>query len=466
MDVDIESLTPASFMELLSQAESGNLLPLSQHLDAVSLETLKIGGVSALQATVSVGSATGTRAILASAGKARDMLINAHDSQGFAPLHLAVEVGSPDCLAALVEGRADVELQTADAVYQLGQLTKLYSEGHRTALHLAVEKIDKDATAVLLSAGASPLALNSFSKRPLDLALEQLTLSTTSARREVCIQLATLLGATAEQLGDASTADAANVSEERRKRASKLRDRIQLAVQKQADIDAADMGKMVSRHYKARDSALISGSGLRKGSDFASWLFQSSPVTRSDTGFKEPTAGVFVGPFLSPELCSRMWKEIMHYEEQATQLNGLLPLPFRHDGSLELSRIFPGLLQAIADAAQPAIRAFLPTHLREARLQHAFRTKNVMGREDRDGSFVRHVDKYAVTFNICLHKTADVEGSGVFFYADEETQEVAYRHEHAVGVAVLHSSKEWHMTESLRRGERGSLIMWFDIPHA
>lgn len=120
--------------------------------------------------------------------------------------------------------------------------------------------------------------------------------------------------------------------------------------------------------------------------------------------------------------------------------------------------MFPGLLGQLSKAAMPAIRKLLAPDLHQVSLRHAFRTKNFVGRDE---GFERHVDKYAVTLNVCLRKTPDVEGSGVFFYDEESTEQATYRHQHEVGLAVLHSSKEWHQTEPLRAGERGSLVMWF-----
>merc|ERR1740138_1872626 len=106
----------------------------------------------------------------------------------------------------------------------------------------------------------------------------------------------------------------------------------------------------------------------------------------------------------------------------------------------------------------PAMHALLPPESHQVVLRHAFLTKNFVGREE---TFKRHVDKYAVTLNICLHRTPDVEGSGVFFFEGSVADKPCYRHEHEIGLAVLHSSKEWHQTEPLRVGERGSVIMWF-----
>merc|ERR1712060_303677 len=128
-------------------------------------------------------------------------------------------------------------------------------------------------------------------------------------------------------------------------------------------------------------------------------------------------------------------------------------------GGLDLSYIFPELLTFIAEAAMPVIHALLPKDLHDIILQHAFCTKNFVGREE---AFKRHVDKYAVTLNICLHKTLDVIGSGVFFYESDSAVEPCYRHEHRIGRAVLHTSKKWHQTEPLIAGERGAVILWFN----
>merc|ERR1712129_291171 len=120
-------------------------------------------------------------------------------------------------------------------------------------------------------------------------------------------------------------------------------------------------------------------------------------------------------------------------------------MPLRHDGCIDFSRLFGQTFAAIADAAQPAICTLLPPELHPVTLRQAFRTKNFVGRSE--AYFKRHVDKYAVTLNICIHKTADVAGSGVFFYASDSDPSPNYHHQHEVGVAVLHSSKEWHETE-------------------
>eukprot|EP00747_Dinoflagellata_sp_TGD_P015309 gnl/TRDRNA2_/TRDRNA2_124200_c0_seq1.p1 gnl/TRDRNA2_/TRDRNA2_124200_c0~~gnl/TRDRNA2_/TRDRNA2_124200_c0_seq1.p1 ORF type:complete len:322 (+),score=56.93 gnl/TRDRNA2_/TRDRNA2_124200_c0_seq1:2-967(+) len=276
--------------------------------------------------------------------------------------------------------------------------------------------------------------------------------------------------------------DAETVKSRRAERERKLRQRIADAtcVQK-ADAFAADQ-RAIDEHYRPLDASIAKGTALDEevaGKHVVSWdvpqdgneqclllrdedcsclLRRICAVTGSrETGVEEPCEGVFVFPLLSEDICAKIWAETECYLDQAADKN--LPLPLRHDGCLDLSHIFPKLLHTLAEAAMPAVRALLPAQLHTVSLRHAFRTKNFVGREE---TFTRHVDKYAVTLNVCIRKTADVRGSGVFFFSDQTAADPVYRHEHAVGLAVLHSSKEWHQTEPLTAGERSSIIMWFD----
>ena len=88
-----------------------------------------------------------------------------------------------------------------------------------------------------------------------------------------------------------------------------------------------------------------------------------------------------------------------------------------------------------------------------------------------------HQDKYKLTLNVCLHTSEDLEGSTVSFFQSAEDSsksrtlkpgsvylpeeaDIVYKHEHKVGLAVLHSAKSWHKTDPILAGERGSLILW------
>jgi len=224
--------------------------------------------------------------------------------------------------------------------------------------------------------------------------------------------------------------------------------------------------------YEALCPAVASGEALQDatGRSIVRWLAAGAALDASSfkrqlavtgtrtTGVEEQFPGVFVFPLLSAELCDAIWLETENYAAVAPDKG--LPMPVRHDGCLDLSILFPQLLSAIAAAAAPAIQALLPASLHDVVLRHAFRTRNFVGREE---ELKRHTDKYAVTLNVCIHKTPDVSGSGVFFFDDASVATPAYRHEHEVGLAALHSSKQYHQTEPLSAGVRSSVVLWFDL---
>ena len=41
-----------------------------------------------------------------------------------------------------------------------------------------------------------------------------------------------------------------------------------------------------------------------------------------------------------------------------------------------------------------------------------------------------------------------------------EPEDRVYTHEHSVGRAVMHDGKQFHRTDPITRGTRGSLIVW------
>lgn len=385
---------------------------------------------------------------------------------GFAPLHAAVETGFAECLAPLLEARADPNLLTEDAVYQLGQTSTLYLEGGRTALHIAVQKGDPAAVSALLVAGANAEQRDSFGLTVHDLLIENVA---SHSSREMDKAVATLLGVT---LPIVQLPTAEDVRARRQDRTRALQLRIGEARRKKDVDERASAQQAILERYTPFDEAIARGmlgssaigndvvsfavSAGRRGDAMCSFRRALAVTGSRETGAEEPFPGVFVFPLLSASLCARIWAESEHYHAQAAELE--LPLPVRHDGGLDLFYVFPQLIALIAEAAAPAIRKFLPSELHGVSLRHGFRTKNFVGREE---ALKRHVDKYDVTLNVCIRKTPDVQGSGVFFFTSDSAPEPAYRHEHAVGLAVLHSSKELHQTEPLAQGERGSLILWF-----
>lgn len=440
---------------------------------------MRIVSSTLLEAATSLGSAEGLRVIvevLRAQGKpghdpeaskqAALPGLNDLGSMGFAPLHTAVETGFPECIAPLLEARVDVHLRTADASCQLGQTSTVYTEGGRTALHIAVQKGHLPAVEALLAAGALPKAVDSFGLTPCDLAIEGVILPEGRAAERP--KVAALLGVALGPEGAAAELGVEAVRARRAERQRMLRERITEADAARRSSADAELRQAVRERYTPLDSSLAHGllSDEAIGHDLVAWSAEPGPEPPLKrvctvggcraTDVESPMPGVFVFQLLSEALCENIWAETEHYLAQAPECG--LPLPMRHDGGLDLSKVFPELLHRIAEAALPAISALLPQELHSVSLRHAFRTKNFVGREER---FARHVDKYAVTLNVCIRRTPDVQGSGVFFFESECSEEPVYRHEHALGLAVLHSSKEWHQTEPLAAGERGSIIMWF-----
>lgn len=474
----LSSLTAGQYMELAGEAENGDKEPLRFLLRCHGdLKNMKIQGISVLPSTVAIGFAGAVQVVLdVLREQTRKRLpgiislqaagLNELDSQGFAPLHHAAMMGYPECVHVLLEAGADMHVMTADSKYLLGQSTPIYLEGGLTPLHVAVEKGRPDVSSMLIDRKANLMARSSFGMTPLDITEEKLV---TQKVKEPWLQIASQLGM--GSINRSAPTSQEGVLRKQQERMKSLRERIMSDIKRHEIAKRASDRLIIRDRYVPLDAGILDalrkdGSHLQPGHDLVLWgetvvpetLQRSLAITGScKTGVEEPFPGIFVFDLLSEDVCTRLWAETVNYLESAREKN--LPLPIRHDGGLDLAYVFPAMLEKIAEAALPAIRALLPPELHDVFLQHAFRTYNYVGRDE---SFKRHVDKYAVTLNVCLHKTYDVQGSGVFFYASGSAESHAYRYEHRVGRACLHSSKEWHMTEDLRAGERGSIIMWFN----
>eukprot|EP00928_Gymnodinium_smaydae_P034171 TRINITY_DN24285_c0_g2_i1.p1 TRINITY_DN24285_c0_g2~~TRINITY_DN24285_c0_g2_i1.p1 ORF type:complete len:669 (-),score=60.46 TRINITY_DN24285_c0_g2_i1:11-2017(-) len=475
------SLTASDFLTCLEAANAGSLDPLRSFLCACDTKNLRIQNSTLLQAATSAGSPNAIKVILEmlqqqgkpghdpEAAKQLPLpTLNDLDAMGFAPLHTAAEIGFAECAIPLIEARADVNIRTEDASYRVGQTTTVYAEGGLSALHIGVAKANLEMVSLLLRHGADTTQPSSFGITPQQLAIEHVALSAGMASiNEDRNTITKMLGLSDESVAAGLRMDVNEVKANRQSRQKSLQLRI-AAEEKRRELQSrAEVKRTVRERYTPLDESVAFGEldANTIGRDVVSWsaktsnaVFVRAPsVTASlATGVVSPISGVFVFQLISPHLCSQIWAETENYLAVASDLS--LPQPTRHDGCLDLSHVFPELLQYIADAAMPAVHALLPEDLHKVSLRHAFRTKNYVGRNE---NFKRHVDKYAVTLNVCLHKTADVIGSRVFFYDSKDAAEPAYMHEHVPGVAVLHSSKEWHETEPLSAGERGSVIMWF-----
>ncbi|CAE7036122.1 ICU11 [Symbiodinium natans] len=452
------AVAPSDFMAACAECEEGR--PQRLRVLLASGSGLRIEGASPLAAAVALTAPAALREVLAALRPLAPSL-DALDAQGHAPLHAAAELGCAGCVQALLWARADCARHTEDASYQLGQMTTVYNEGGRTALHIAACSGKEDVVEKLLEAGGPSLReqRDSFGMRACDLAEEQVALAAVAQlpRHQRVLEL---LG------GGRDPALAAEEARRRRQgRLAELRRRVSEKQVESHHRQVCATRQAVSERYSALDAEVASGQLQNSvGEDIVAWscqlgacAFQRMPAVTGSriSGMEEPMPGVLVFQLLGAGLCTRIWAETEHYISQAEEKS--LPMPVRHDGCLDVSQIFPELLGHLTAAARPA---FTQLGFQDIRLRHAFRTKNFVGREE---VFARHVDKYAVTLNVCLRRTAGLQGSRVFFFGSQDATEPAYCHEHQVGLAVIHSSKEWHQTEKLFMGERGSLIMWYEM---
>jgi len=189
-------------------------------------------------------------------------------------------------------------------------------------------------------------------------------------------------------------------------------------------------------------------------------------LAESEACIRELAPGVLVFPLLSATFCRKVWEEMHHYISEALRLG--LHLHRRFDSNcsqLEKCGFLP-LLENLN--ASPV------TYVTHAVLLHNY--CNHPGADKLAQKI--HQDKYRLTLNVCLHTSADLCGSTVTFYESPSltaavgrqqivpktpSPEDAIRtHQHEVGLAVLHSGKDWHSTNPIERGERGSLILWCD----
>lgn len=446
---------PAAFSELVAAADGGDPEGLQELLQQASAEKLRVASSNLLQAAVCLGSSEAVR-LVSDAYRKAGCSLDALDAMGFSPVHAAVATGFEDCIRPLLTARADIGAKTADASFCMGQSSIIYAAGGRTALHIAVENADDAAARKLMECGGASITgeRDSFGMLPRDQLLEAAALTDVSSKRFAkLLRVAEALGLDDDLVAAAQAPDRQAVEAQQRARQRSLQARIAEQEQRKASASRAMFLCEVRERYVPLDAELLRG---ELGSSVSSAELAQRLAGPSREGFVQPCPGVFAFRLLPEPLCDRVWAESENYVVRARELD--LPMPVRHDGGLDLSVVFPDLVRAVADAALPAVRALLPPELHDVSLQHAFRTKNFVGRDER---FVRHVDKHAVTLNVCLRKTFDVRGSGVFFFESQDAKAASYRHEHEVGLAVLHSSKAWHQTEPLTLGERGSLILWF-----
>ena len=416
---------------------------------------------------------------------------NLRSAAGDTPFLHSCRAGYAACAAALLACPAlDPLAATVDRRDVIGQHVPVYSAGGETALHLAVAHGRADV-ALLLAGHPRARGLvavrDSFGLSPLDHAMEGLA----TAGPARCADLQRIVDALSAAEPSAPNHAArrpptrACVEEARRARATRLAARVlDSDAHACARSRAAACAAAAALPRRASHEAVYRASLL--GHDMA-WALHpdlaGEPAAVAAAAAR-PTPGVLAVPLLSRAFCRLLWEELHRYERAAAGRPGLgLAAEVRHDGNwgnLEDCGFRPALA-AILELVAPAAAAALCASGagagagRELRARHAFLVRNWPGRGvgASAATFRTHRDRSAVTVNVCLHRTPDAHGSRVLFFAGEGAgaeggevppgdDRVVYRHEHEVGVAVVHGGAQWHRSEPIARGERASLIIWAD----
>lgn len=162
--------------------------------------------------------------------------------------------------------------------------------------------------------------------------------------------------------------------------------------------------------------------------------------------------------------CDKLYKEFLNYVEFAkNNLNLDLPLYFRHDNNICLNNSgFDNILKYFEEIINKLIKLD-NIDIPYQQVFHAFLICNNINRKE---NFKIHCDKSIITFNLCLYKSDDLEGSSVGFYKTPNIDEIPteedreYTYNHTKGTAIIHKGNVWHKADNLILGNRISLLIW------
>ena len=401
-----------------------------------------------------------------------------HPIHGDTCLLHASERGYVDCLRPLLDccQLNGAMHQTVDRKIFLGQGMPQYQEGGLNPLHVAAMNGRVEAVQLLLDYDDQRQRqqwlkeTDSFGRGIIRMVVD--TLAMKKEKSPMRSSLHSILHLLGDQLGidaskelnnipDASVANAAERERQRSLRARCLQAQLQEKHHKRVQGLLA-----IERSYVSLHPDVYCSSNL---------LPQDALVTATmgASSVKEPLPGIFTFPLLQRGFCSRLWEELHHYEKVAiSQPEKELPLHVRHDSNLGNLQDcgFASFLGALQALLQPLVDQYLPNVDGPFEVYHAFLTRNSPELE-KNSTFKLHRDKSDLTFNICLHKSEDVIGSTVGFYAaiaeggSNESLHVdqlhrTFTYEHNVGSVVFHNGSHFHKTDPIQRGTRGSLIVW------
>ena len=406
-----------------------------------------------------------------------------HPEHGDGPVLHACERGYDDLLIHLLAADGfdcNAAPMTIDRKTLLGQGVPQYEEGMLTPLALAARSARLSTVQLILAHPPAVAAWlhrpDSFGRNVVEATCDMLSLKRgargASAPSPVVADLEQIVAVLCAAMGKdametlAEVPDHATAVAAERRRQRTLRAR---CLQAQTAHEAASRERglaAIAEQYVPLHPSIYS----------ATAPLDLAPLPLSE-GVKEPIDGVLTFPLLSRSCCDRLWEEMHHYEAAAA-LSTSLPLHVRHDGNLgRLEAIgFEPALRAIEAAIAPVLTARLRAeHGGDGgagggfEVYHAFLTRNFVGRAS-NATFKMHCDKSSLTINVCLHASEDLEGSTVGFYQLRQTDEPTsvpedpthrvYTHAHDIGTAVVHDGRQWHRTDPILKGTRGSLILW------
>lgn len=390
-----------------------------------------------------------------------------HPDHGDSPLLHCCGNGYSDCLRILL---ADPGLHardscTVDRKIFLGQGLPQYEEGGRSPLQLCAVHARVDEMKLLLSTQDAAHWLeqqDSFGRTVVKATLDQIALLApgTQKQEDLLSVLRLLCEAIQQPLNDVlqqlPSSEQAGKDEINRNRILRARC---LQAQESRRAEQILQGKQaIARWYQPKHPELFSGSF--QPAQLAEDMHSTSPL--------EPHPGVFSFSLLSELCCAQIWDELHRYEAQAcAHPEQGLPLTVRHDGNFGCLQEcgFAALLEALQEVCEPFVKENLP-QLGQFQIYHAFVTRNYVGR-DENATFKMHCDKSDLTFNICLHASEGFQGSTVGFYSNSSEEgctpsesDREYTHVHSVGRCVFHNGGQWHKTDPITAGTRGSLIAW------
>uniref|UniRef100_A0A0G4GH81 Fe2OG dioxygenase domain-containing protein n=1 Tax=Chromera velia CCMP2878 TaxID=1169474 RepID=A0A0G4GH81_9ALVE len=415
---------------------------------------------------------------------------------GDGPLFHCPEQGYEACLKHLLQSPFSKEeaeqMRTKDFKIALGQALPHFEAGGRSPLLLAACNGHAPIVELFLQdtrCQAWAEAPDSFGRAPLQvLADEMASLAVESVKRKELLATALLLCAhlgidegEKEVNGMIPGAEEAKTASITRNKI--LRSRVLKAETARKQELRLKGLSLLEQHYAPRHSFLYDPT------EVCAAMFktdtESSTENESAQSPAEISDGVFAFPLANSAFCKAVWEEIHHYEKFVRDHPDLgLPLHERHDGNLGNLQDcgFLPLLEAVEKGANRAAeKAGRPP----CRVYHAFLTRNFVGREE-NAKFKVHCDRSAVTINLCVHASDDLQGSTVGFFLpkgrrgravaspkkDEENddgsaqidppgeEERVLTYAHKVGTAVMHDGSCWHKTDPIERGSRGSLIVW------